>query len=87
LSQERSCSQLKTLNLIYGVEVKLMTIEIKIPDMACGDCVETITKAVVAIDPQAQVAANTNTKQVTVETEASESSVKEAIVAAGYNPS
>ncbi len=64
-----------------------MTIQLKVPDMACGACAETITKAVQAIDPQAQVAADTNTKQVTIETQASESSVKNAIAGAGYTPS
>ena len=65
----------------------MMTIQLKIPDMACGACAETITKAVQAIDPQAQVAADTQSKRVTIETQASESSVKNAIVSAGYTPS
>jgi copper chaperone len=63
-----------------------MTIQLTIPDMACGACSETITKAILAIDSQASIKADPNTKQVTVETQASESSVKEAISAAGYNP-
>ncbi len=63
-----------------------MTIQFLVPDMACGACAESITKAVQALDPQAQVQADTETKQVKIETQASESSVKDAIAAAGYNP-
>lgn len=63
-----------------------MTIQLKVPDMACGACSETITKAVLAVDPKASVKADPKTKQVTVETQASESSVREAISAAGYSP-
>ncbi len=63
-----------------------MTVQLKVPDMACGACAENITKAIVELDSQALVKADTETKQVTVETQASESSIKEAIVAAGYSP-
>lgn len=63
-----------------------MTIKLKVPDMACGACSEAITAAIIKLDAQASVKADAQTKQVTVETQASESSVKEAITAAGYNP-
>jgi copper chaperone len=63
-----------------------MTIQLTVPDMACSACSETITQAILAIDAQASIKADPKTKQVTVETQASESSVKEAISAAGYNP-
>ena len=63
-----------------------MTIELKVPNMACGDCAKTITQAVIDIDPKASVKADPKTKQVIVETQASESSVREAIAAAGYPP-
>ncbi|MGK7953568.1 MAG: heavy-metal-associated domain-containing protein [Xenococcaceae cyanobacterium] len=61
-----------------------MTIELKVPNMACGACAETITQAVLKVDPKASVKANPKTKLVTVETQANEISVKEAIAAAGY---
>ena len=61
-----------------------MTIELKVPNMACGACGKTITKAVHKIDPKAEVQTDPKTKQVIVESNASESSVKEAIAAAGY---
>ena len=64
----------------------MATIEFKVPDMACGACAKTITQAVIDLDPKASVKANPETKQVTINTQASESSVKEAIISAGYNP-
>jgi copper chaperone len=66
-----------------------MTLELTISDMACSVCVDAITQAVLAIDPKAQVEADTTTKQVTItttpgNTSASEQDVKQAIAAAGY---
>ena len=61
-----------------------MTIQLEVPGMACGGCGKTITKAVQSIDPTAEVQTDPKTKQVTVESNASESSVREAIAAAGY---
>ena len=61
-----------------------MTIQLKVPGMACGGCGKTITKVVQSIDPTAEVQTDPKTKQVTVESNASESSVREAIAAAGY---
>jgi copper chaperone len=52
--------------------------------MACSACAETITKAVQAIDPNASVQADPQTKQVNVESTASDQAVKEAIANAGY---
>ena len=63
-----------------------MTVQLKVPDMACDACAQAITQAVIALDADAIVTADTQTKQVTVETQASESSVREAIATAGYNP-
>lgn len=63
-----------------------MTIQFKVPDMACGACAENITKAVLEVDPTAEVKADPKTKQVTIETQESESSMKSAIASAGYNP-
>lgn len=61
-----------------------MTLQLNVPNMACSACSETITKAVINADPAAQVTADTKTKQVTIETQASETAIKEAITAAGY---
>ena len=61
-----------------------MKLELKVPKLACAACTNTITKAVQKIDPLARVQADTKTKQITVETELSESAIKAAIAAAGY---
>jgi copper chaperone len=61
-----------------------MTLQLKVPNMACGACANTITKAVTAVDPTAKVEADTKTKMVSIETQQSETAIKEAIAAAGY---
>jgi len=61
-----------------------MTLQFTVSNMACSACVETITQAIAAIDPAAQVEADSRTKQVNVETQKSETEVKQAIAAAGY---
>ena len=61
-----------------------MTIQLRVPGMACESCGKTITKAIQSIDPIAEVQTDPKSKQVTVESNASESSVREAIAAAGY---
>ncbi len=61
-----------------------MTLELKVPSMACSACVETIYQAVTAIDPKAKVEADTKTKVVQVETQQPETKVREAIANAGY---
>lgn len=61
-----------------------MTLQLTVPNMACSACVTTITDAVKAIDPAAEVNADPKTKQVNIDTGANEASVREAIAAAGY---
>jgi copper chaperone len=61
-----------------------MTIQIKVPGIACEVCAETITKAIQNKKPDAQVSVDVDAKIVTVETQAPESQIKEAILAAGY---
>lgn len=63
-----------------------MTVKLNVPDMACGACAETITKAILEVDPSASVKADPKTKQVTVETQAEQSAITSAIAAAGYSP-
>ena len=61
-----------------------MTIELRVPSMACGSCGKTITKAIQSVDASAEVQTDPKSKQVKVETQAKESSIREAIAAAGY---
>ncbi|MDZ4878032.1 MAG: hypothetical protein CLLPBCKN_007467 [Chroococcidiopsis cubana SAG 39.79] len=62
-----------------------MTLQLKVPNMACSACGQTITKAIKAIDPTAIVQTDPKTKQVNIETQVSQAAVKEAITAAGYS--
>ena len=62
----------------------MMQLQLKVPSMACSACAETITKAVMAVDATAQVQADPKTKLVQIETQATETTVKTAIVNAGY---
>lgn len=61
-----------------------MTLQLKVPNMACSACVTTITNAITVIDPMAKVEADSKTKFVNIETQQSEAAVKEAIALAGY---
>ncbi len=62
-----------------------MTLQLKVPNMACSACGETITEAIKAIDPTAAVQTDPKTKLVSIETQASEVAIKEAITTAGYS--
>lgn len=62
-----------------------MTLQVKVPNMACSACGDTITKAIKAVDATATVSADPKTKLVNIETEASEAVVKQAISNAGYS--
>jgi len=55
-----------------------------VPDITCGHCIQTIEKAVKSADPQAQVAADLTTKEVTVRSEAEDAHIAAAIRSAGY---
>lgn len=61
-----------------------MTLQLTVPNMACSACGETITKAVIAVDPSAKVEADPKTKLVNIETQVAETQIKDAIAAAGY---
>lgn len=61
-----------------------MTLKFTVSDLACSACVDTVTKAIQAIDTTAQVNADPTTKQVEVVTNTSEAAIKQAIVDAGY---
>lgn len=62
----------------------IMTLELKVPKMACAACVNTMTKAIKTVDPAATLEADTQTKIVKVETRAPAPTIKEAIARAGY---
>ena len=61
-----------------------MTIQLKVPSIVCDGCADTITKAITELDSGAKVNVNVETKEVSTETSASESAVREAITAKGH---
>ncbi|MGB6294610.1 MAG: heavy-metal-associated domain-containing protein [Rivularia sp. (in: cyanobacteria)] len=61
-----------------------MTIQLKVPDIACSACVNTVTKAIKAVDANATVEADTKTKIVKVQSQHSVDKIKEIIAEAGY---
>jgi copper chaperone len=63
----------------------MVTFEVQ--DMTCGHCVSSITKAVRAMDPTAQVTADLAAHRVQVESSASDSTqLGDVIRDAGYTP-
>ena len=61
-----------------------MALELKVPSMVCDGCADTVTKAIKTIDSDAGVNVDLETKAVSVESQASEESIKQAIVATGH---
>lgn len=55
-----------------------------IPNMSCGHCVRTITQAVQALDPAAEVQADLAARCLRVASTADATSLSAAIAAAGY---
>lgn len=58
--------------------------QLQVENMSCGHCVGSVTKAVQAIDPAAQVQVDLASKSVKVESCAELGAISAAIVEAGY---
>ena len=61
-----------------------MKLQLKVPEITCGGCVNNITKAIKTVDVNATVQGDPKTKTVLVETQASETAVRAAISQVGY---
>ena len=61
-----------------------MTMKFKVPSMVCEGCTTTVKQAILTHEPNAKVEIDLNSKQVTVDTEASEESIKQVITAVGH---
>ncbi len=59
-------------------------LKLNVQDMSCGHCAASVSKAVKAIDPAADVHVDIGAKLVTVETTAAPEAVRSAIRDAGY---
>lgn len=68
----------------FTLSRKSMTLQLTVPNMSCSVCASTITKALQAVDANASIQADPTTKLVSVQTQASETAIKEALAAAGY---
>ncbi|ALF55794.1 heavy metal transporter [Nostoc piscinale CENA21] len=62
-----------------------MALKLKVPNITCEGCAEKITESIHVMEPDALVDVNVQDKTVTVESAASEESIKQVIVASGYN--
>lgn len=61
-----------------------MSIELKVSSMVCDGCVDTVKEAILTHEPNADVKIDLASKQVSIDTEASEASIKQVITAAGH---
>lgn len=61
-----------------------MALQLKVPNIACAACVDTVTKAVKSVDATAKLEVDRKTKMVRIETQQSEAEIKQAIADAGY---
>ncbi len=59
-------------------------IEFQVEGMSCQHCVKAVTKAVQAVDPQAQVSVDLAAKRVSVESKADAPALAKAIRDEGY---
>ena len=58
-----------------------MAILLNVPSIVCSGCADTITKAIKTVDSDATVNVDVAAKTVTVEAQASEESISQAVVA------
>ena len=61
-------------------------IEMTINDMTCGGCLNSITRVVQQLDPNANIVADVQTKHVKIDSVLSRDVVVAAIADAGYHP-
>ena len=60
--------------------------QFKVEGMTCGHCVSRVTKAVKAVDSQAQVDVSLRDKRVNIRSRAAQDEIAQAIKDAGYTP-
>ena len=61
-------------------------VQFNVPDMTCGHCASTITRAVKSADPNARVEISLGEHLVKVESELPREEVAQWIAQAGYTP-
>ena len=63
-----------------------MQLKIKVPTIACDACAKTIASAIYTLDPSAKIDVDIGRKVVGIEAQASEESIKKAIIEVGHTP-
>ncbi|WP_434686050.1 heavy-metal-associated domain-containing protein [Pseudanabaena minima] len=61
-----------------------MNLTLSVPSIGCASCIETITKAIQAVDASAIVTGDSTTKSLDVESQLTEVKIRELIVIAGH---
>jgi copper chaperone len=61
-----------------------MNLTISVPSIGCASCIETITKAIHAVDASAVVTGDAATKSLNIESQLPEVKIKEVIAIAGH---
>lgn len=61
-----------------------MALKLKVSDMKCDNCAAKIRESIGVIEPNAKVDVDLDSKTVTVDSGASDESIQQAIVAAGF---
>jgi copper chaperone len=61
-----------------------MMYEFDIPDMSCGHCVSTVSKAIKTADPDAVANIDLTRRKATVESKTDPTTIRAALEAAGY---
>ena len=61
-----------------------MYLTISVPSIGCASCIETITKAIQAVDASAVVSGDASTKSLNIESQLPEVKIKELIAIAGH---
>ncbi len=61
-----------------------MALKMTVTDISCDGCAESITESIHTMEPNAKVEVDVKAKTVTVESAASEETIKQAITSAGY---
>lgn len=59
---------------------------VSVPNMECGGCAQAVTRAVLKLDPEADVRPDLASKRVEIVTKAPEAMVLETLVKAGFPP-
>jgi copper chaperone len=62
----------------------MATMSFKVPSIVCDGCAKTITEEILVHESDAKINVDLQTKTVSVETGASEETIKQAITAVGH---